>query len=111
MLEQQFLFGPNNPGKPIEEVNLLKTGQRILEDELKKKDKLLQTIPYLNCLATLTVKEKKEEVKRKEELVKKEIRKRQASTRSYLDCLHKLSDLENELENVERIYGQKVRAA
>ncbi|CAB1445062.1 unnamed protein product [Pleuronectes platessa] len=147
-----------------EEVDLLKTGQRILEDELKKKDKLLQTTPYLNCPATLTVKEKEvnksqlkmqaaklrkettltegvssreveaiekenktlkkqvdnlkgeqknlqEEVKCKEELVKKEIRKRQASTRSYLDCLHKLSDLENKLENVERSYGQKVRAA
>ncbi|CAB1449154.1 unnamed protein product [Pleuronectes platessa] len=40
------------------EVNLLKTVQRNLEDELKKKDKLLQTPPYLNCTATLTVKEK-----------------------------------------------------
>ncbi|CAB1450817.1 unnamed protein product [Pleuronectes platessa] len=147
------------------EVKLLKTGQRNLEDELKKKDELLQATPYLNCPATLTVKETEEvnksqlkiqaarlrqettltegvssrkveavekenktlkkqvdnlkgeqknlqeEVKRKEELVKKEIRKRQASTRSYLDCLHKLGAMESELENVERIYGQKARAA
>ncbi|CAB1428769.1 unnamed protein product [Pleuronectes platessa] len=40
------------------EVNLLKTVQRNVEDELKKKDKLLQTTPYLNCPATLTVEEK-----------------------------------------------------
>ncbi|CAB1443909.1 unnamed protein product [Pleuronectes platessa] len=50
-----------------EEVTWLKTGQRHLEDELKKKDELImtetkrclpQTNPYLNCLATLTSKKR-----------------------------------------------------
>ena len=49
-----------------------------------------------------------EEVRHKEELIKKEVRERQTSTKSYLPFLDKLSEMENKLEKVERKWRRKV---